>query len=213
MASISDFLVSKEILQSFVTLLAAFVALYIYKKQHHDEKQNAAQTIYSEIVSGENKLKGTRERFFAVQYPSLESNKVMLYENWSKYKYLFVRDLTSSEWETIENFYNNCSDYDVAVTLNNSYFHQSTKHIFSSLNQYYYDVIVKFHETKPSKDKLSKASSDNLSNFQARFLQNYDTIDYRPQKPINDARIALVALDSNLSLSSAGQKIKNIARI
>jgi len=205
-------LLKSNLLLALVTLLAAFVALRIYSKQHRDEKSNAAQSVFSEVASAENKLKEIRERFFAIANPSLESNKVLSAENWTKYKYLFIKDLTPDEWNVVENFYNNCVAYDRAVLENNSYFNHDVKHIFGSLDKYYYEIVKTFHATKPKNDKMPKKLSDDLAQFQTRFLQNHNAIDYRPQKPINDARVALVALDTNVTLSSAGQKIKKIAK-
>src|SRR6266571_2593995 len=93
LSNIITFLNSTLVL-TIVTAGVGLIALIIYRKQHGDEKRDAAQTVYSEIVSAENKLKGTRERFFASQAPFLEGSTIMGHENWSKYKYLFVKDLT-----------------------------------------------------------------------------------------------------------------------
>lgn len=196
-----------------ITLSAAFVALLIYIKQHRDEKSNAAQTIYSEIASAENRLGGIRERFFAARVPSLEGNKVLSAENWTRYKYLFVKDLTNEEWNKVESFYNSCIAYDSAVEENNSYFFQDVEHIFTSMNEYYYEKVKGFHNSKPAGDNMPEAMTDDIKSFQSRFLVNHTAIDYRPQKPINDARIALVALDSSVTLSSGGQKLKKIAKL
>jgi len=217
-ASVYHFLVSNELLNSslliaFVTLLVGSIALYIYWKQHYDEKTNGARVIYSEITSAENKLKGVRQKFFAGEHPVLESIILMPYESWSKYKYLLKKDLKDPEWELIENFYNNCIAYDSAVRLNDSYFHNNTLPNFETFSQYYRDMIQEFIKKNPAKEEFSKADKNKAKHFQDVFLKNAVAMWYSPIKPINDARAALVALESTVSLSTAGKKLKKISKL
>jgi hypothetical protein len=95
---------------SIVTALVGAVALYIYRRQHLDQKRLAAQTIYSEVRTSENNLKGIRERFFATEQPVLESTIVMRHESWSKYKYLFLKDFTEDEWSLVDHSWWGCGD-------------------------------------------------------------------------------------------------------
>lgn len=221
MKSLYNFFSHNELLNSsfllaVITLLAAGTALYIYRKQHRDERQEAAKAIYSEIVSAQNRLKGIRERFFAEQFPALESETVLRSENWSRYKYLFVQQLTTDEWNLVDRFYNNCLAYDAAVALNNSYFDEEVKYFFDAFSQNYRSVLDAFHKANPKgTNALPKALRDDLQKYQDRFLNtdNRRPVVYRPQKPINDARVALVALDSDISLSSAGVKLRAMARL
>lgn len=200
-------------LLSLITSSVGLIALLIYRRQHGDEKRDAAQAIYNEIISAENKLKSIRERFFAVQYPALGGNFIMDNENWSRYKYLFVNDLTRPEWDIIDNFYANCRDYDEAVKLNGSYFHEDTRHIFDSIYEHYGKMIEDFHSKNPKKEIVPNQILDEAKAFASTYLNNLGGPQYRPQKPVDDARIALVALDTSVSLSSAGQKIKDLARL
>jgi hypothetical protein len=204
---------NSTLLLTIVTAGVGSIALVIYRKQHGDEKRDAAQALYSEIVSAENKLKGIRERFFASQAPVLEVSAILEHENWSKYKYLFVKDLTREEWDTVESFYSNCNAYDDAVRLNNSYFHEDTKHIFSALFGYYERKIKEFHSNNPEIKQLPEAETNDISAFLDTYLTNLMPIQYRPQKPVNDARISLVALDTSVSLSSAGQTLRKISKL
>lgn len=208
-------LLNSTFLQTLVTFGVGFVAFFIYRKQHVDEKRNAAQAIYNEVLSAENKLKGIRERFFAVQYPTLEAVQIMEKENWSRYKYLLANDLERAEWDLIDNFYSSCKAYDEAVTLNESYFHEDTKHIFDSIFKHYTKEVNTFYMSNPKKTELPKKTKDAVAAYVSTYIGNVvaSGTQYRPQKPVNDARVALVALDTNISLSSAGQKIKAIAKL
>jgi len=217
-ASVYNFLVSNKLLNSslliaFVTLLVGGIALFIYWKQHFDERINGARVIYSEIKSAENKLKGVRQKFFATDRPVLESIILMPYESWSKYKYLIKKDLRSPEWELVENFYNNCIAYDSAVRLNDSYFHNNTLSNFETFSHYYRDMVQDFIKKSPSKQEFLQSDTDKAQHFQDVYLKNAGTMWYSPIKPVNDARAALVALESTVSLSTAGQKLKKISKL
>jgi hypothetical protein len=203
-------------LLSLVTVFVGSVAFLIYKKQHTDEKKEAAGAIFNEILSAENKLKGIRDRFFAVQYPTLEGSLIFSNtDNWDRYRYLFIQDLTGDEWNIVDNFYSNCRTYDEAVSLNNSYFHENAKHVFNSIHTHYKSVIDSFFKNNPSKTKLPIKQVNQSKSYVSAFLGNiYDAGGtYNPQKPVDDARVALVALDTSISLSSAGQNIKKLAKI
>jgi hypothetical protein len=216
--SIYTFLYSNKLLNSnFFTALATFAvggfALVIYRRQHRDERTSGAKIIYSEISSAEAKLKTIKEQFFAAEHPVLGSVILMPAASWNKYKYIFKQDLFTAEWELIEKFYVSCESYDDAVRLNQSYFHNNTMPTFETFNHYYLDVVKKFIKAKPSDTLFEESETDELSHFQDVFLKNAGHMWYQPVKPINDARAALVALDSTVSLSSGGQKLKRIAKL
>jgi len=198
---------------ALVTIFVGLVALYIYWRQHHDEKTDGAKLIYSEIVGAENKLKSIKQKFFASEHPLLENIILMPYESWSRYKYLFKSNLDDSEWELIEGFYNHCLSYDAAVRLNDSYFHQNAIPYFDTFTKHYQGIVNEFIKGSPNKIEFTKKEQKNAKHFQDVFLQNSGYIWYQPQKPVNDARAALVAMDSNVSLSSSGQKIKKISKL
>ncbi len=204
-------ILDSNLLQSIVTLLVGLMALYIYRRQHVDEKRNAAQTIYNEVASAENRLKVLRERFFAAEFPELESSLIMTSENWSRYKYLFVKDMTAAEWDTLDNFYNNCHAYDEAVTLNNSYFHAQTNRIADNFSTYFANVALEYHKTNPKDKAMSQQMINDLYDFQDILIKNFVPTNYKPKKALQDARSALVALETNVSLSSAGQILHTLS--
>lgn len=207
--------VDSTFFQSLVTLLVGGFALFIYKRQHVDAKREAAQAIYNEIKSAENKLKSIREEFFSVQVPKLGAKKLLSSENWSRYKYFFVESLEDEEWIVIEDFYNNCMAYDRAVELSDSYFHENTKHIFIKFYDEYKEYVAKNIKNKKAKNVLSGSEIEQFEKYTELFLRYLSDNDgmYSPNKPVYDARAALIGLDSVITLSSAGQKLKQIAKI
>lgn len=197
-----------------VTAFVGSVALYIYKRQNNDQRKLAAQTIYSELSTAENRLKGLRTRFFAVDRPVLESVKVMSYESWTRHKYLFLKDLSSEEWTLIDDFYSNCIAYDTAVETNKETFRQIIKENYKYLYGYYAEKVNEYHKTNPTKTTLTKKLLEDVNVYQALYLnKGGNTLDYVPLQATNEARSALVALEATVTLTSAGQKLKKIAKL
>lgn len=197
-----------------VTVFVGGVALYIYWRQGDDQKRLAAQTIYSELSTAENRLKGIRARFFAVDQPVLELAKIMPYESWTKHKYLFLKDLSAENWKLIDDFYSNCIAYDVAVDIETKNIEKIIKANYQYLYQYYSKKVDEYHDKHPTKTVLPKKLLDDVRIYQALYLdKGGTTLDYVPRQSINGARSALVALDTAVTAASAGQKLRKLAKL
>lgn len=200
-------------LTTLVTGLVGSVALYIYFRQHNDEIMNGATTILGEITSAENDLKSIRKKFFANEQPALENKSVMPHESWGRYKHLFRDKFSSAEWKLIDNFYNSCISYDKAVELDASYFDLNTGPRFRNFADFHTDIVNTFIKDNPTLDEFTPEIIERESHFQKVYLNNATNIWYATRKPVNDARAALVELETAVSLSSAGQKLKKLAKI
>lgn len=205
------------LLTVIVTALVGALALYIYKKQVSDTKTLVARTIFSEINSAVNKLTGIKSRFFAVERPNLENIKIMKHESWTKYKQLFLKDLSSVEWNIIDDFYNNCFDYDLNVELNNSSVDTIVELNYKYLYERYYEIIKNTHNAHKKMQTLPKTSANEYLAFQALYLdkgsKNNYNLDYVPLRGTSGARIALIALDTAIVSGEAGIKLKKIGRL
>lgn len=205
------------LLTVIVTGLVGALALYIYKKQVSDTKILAARTIYSEINSAVNKLAGIKSRFFAVERPNLETIKIMKYENWTKYKQLFLKDLSTEEWNIIDDFYGNCFDYDSNVELNNSSVDTIVELNYKFLYERYYEIVKEAHLAHRKMKVLPKTTSNEFLAFQALYLDkgsddNYN-LDYVPVRGTAGARLALIALDTGILTGEAGIKLKKLGKL
>lgn len=200
---------------SIVTLVVGFIALWIYWRQHKDDRQLAAQAIYSEVNTAENRLKGIRTRFFEIDQPNLEWVVLMRYESWSRYKSRFLNILTPEEWNSIDQFYNNCLAYDDAVSIDK----HNLKHIvtenYRHLYAHYQHVVETYHNSHPNKIELPETTIKQLLNYEALYLSNKakGRYDYTPRQAIAAARSALVALDTSITTSTAGAKLKKLAKV
>jgi hypothetical protein len=200
---------------SFVTAAVGAIALYIYFRQHKDEKVLAALTIFSEISSAENALTGIRSRFFATEFPTLEENVIMRHESWSNYKHLFLKDLTRDEWGIIDQFYTNCLNYDAAILINKTNIRLLIEENYRHQYDHYAEVVQEYHYQNPSEEELPADKIDQLLVHQRLFLSDKtkSRYDYIPRQGVAEARTALVGLDTSVTSSTAGQRLRKLAKL
>lgn len=204
-----------------VTLIVGFSAFGIYKKKNRDTKRDAASVILLEIESAEQQLQLINQTQTA---GSLAEN-IFLMKNssWDKYRYYFVRDFRRNEWDKITDFYNSCSQYDDAVSFNKSYFGTNVNHVQSQIIRIMADYTNDYIEavskakTQDEKDSIKEAYDAKKS----RFIISYGVIEnnegfagpyfFGPQKPALAAQKILSTIETSLSLTSVGIKLRNMS--
>ena len=210
-----------SILSSVVTLVVGLGAFRIYKKQKHDAKRDAANVILLEIENAEQQLQVINQN---QQQGSLAENiYLMKNSSWDSYRYLFVRDFDRNEWDKISDFYNKCHQYDEAVTFNNKYFGSNVEktqlqlqRVLAGFAKDFTDAILAATTDREKSDlkdlygqrKNLFVDSYGLRVNDADFLPPYF---YNPQKPVNDAKAILSTIETDLSLTSVGIKLKRMA--
>src|SRR5690606_44674 len=98
---------------SFVAIVAATGAFIIYFIRRRDHKKDAANIVLLEVKNAERNLEEARKTYedakqknaAAIVFP--EKLRLMPTESWTKYKYLFVRDLSPEQWDEVSKFYDN----------------------------------------------------------------------------------------------------------
>ncbi len=131
----SDFgsLIIKFLDSNFFVAIVGLSIFALYKIQLNDNRRDASKTIFFEIKNAEKNLKIINRAL--CQNPSSLPEYVytMQVESWSKYKYLFIKDLDREEWDSITDFYINCHLIDRAISYNESFFQKKrgTDKIFS----------------------------------------------------------------------------------
>jgi hypothetical protein len=214
-------IINAPVLLTLVTGVVGVVALYIYKNQRKDIKQEAALALYYEVKSAEEHLADIKEKFFSEEQPSIRENKtVMDYESWNKFKHLFTQTLKPEEWKSVDEFYRNCLAYDNAVKTEATYFLKYTDRIGNKIAEYSQEKLETFHQENISNAKNPK--SDNQVSTEIEILRKdfiafqallRETSFYSPKKQLNDARKALVKLNTGMTSSPAGIKLGEIAGI
>ena len=203
------------------TLVVGTTAFFIYRKQKRDAKRDAANVILLEVESAEQQLQIITQN----QAPGSLAENIFLMKNssWEKYRYFFVRDFDRNEWDKITDFYNKCLQYDAAVAYNSNYFgsnvEKAQSHILRILANYADTYIedVEKATTQTSKAKLREAYEAKKTNFLNAYgvIQNDDNFTapyfYNPQKPVIEAKSVLDTIETNISLTSVGIKLKRMA--
>ena len=85
---------------TLATILAAFVAFLVYRKQKADEKRDAAKIILQEIRRAEDIISDYKQNG-GYQF----AKKIIATNSWSKNLHLFVGDLDNDELDRISNLY------------------------------------------------------------------------------------------------------------
>lgn len=197
---------------AIVTLVAGFVAYFLYRKRNKDFKKDAANILLLEIQNAERQLKVAREQMTRSSI-LVDNAYVMPTESWSKYKYMFVRDFDRDEWDTISSFFEKCTLFDDAVRHKSTSFKNNESEIRANMHRITADYVkdyVNTDEDERNKDKLI----EEINLFQDVYLGlPYSLTLYSPQKPIDDAKQQLDGLKDNLSQTSVGTKLKRVAKL
>jgi hypothetical protein len=204
-----------------VTLVVGTVAFRIYNKQKVDAKRDAANVILLEIQSAEQQLQIITQN----QTPGALAENFYLMKNssWDKYRYHFVRDFDRNEWDKITDFYNKCLEYDTATESFNSSWGSNVKnaqaHVLRILADYAQAFVNDLGgaKTAEKKDAIRKKYEAKKAEFISSYgvIQNDQNFDapyfYNPQKPVIQAKAVLDTIETSLSLTSVGVKLKNMA--
>lgn len=203
-----------NIIQSVITLLVGGFAIGLYIKQKIDEKQNAARIILIEVQNAEQELEKIRE---TLRKNTLDIDAFCMPNNsWQKYYHLFSKELDRTEWDAISDFYRRATMIDQAIKYNNSLFANDVEEIRGNkqrmLADYVNEVIKEASVPNQNTEVLSKNFNERIKIFDQIYMSKQGEFAYRPQKPIDDARIYIEGINK-ISLTSIGQKLKKIAKI
>ena len=216
-SSWSNFLDS-QFFVALVSLLVGFVAFSIYKRQKRDAKRDAANIILLEIENAEQQLqKVTAAR--ADDLNKLPNMYLMNEPSWNKYRYLFVKDFDRNEWDKINDFYSKCQSFDEAVIYNESHFDKNVQQIRENTYKhigYYANEFAQntYEETNPKTIRKHQQTMDKKKAAMLEAIGINKTSNiylYSPQQPLDQATLILINIESNLSLTSVGQKLKAIS--
>jgi hypothetical protein len=156
-------------------------------------------------------------------FPSNDADQVKLMpvSSWPLYKHLFIHDFDRNETDKISDFYTRCEDYDKAATLKVSItFEQTQQELRTNVQRILADYAKDYNDrletatTSQQKDDLEQTYIERRKSFVSIYGNTSETHTYTflPGKLYSDARSALQGLESSLSLTSVGTKLKSISR-
>lgn len=200
---VEESLVNSNLFLAATAFLVGTFAIYLYISQKNNYKQDAANIILMEIRHAESIIDQIKKS------ESIEASQILLpTNNWSKYNYLFIKDLDRDELDLVNNFYNQCE------LINKSL---SQLSISSQLEQKSNAIHSALVQLAMEESKLSADDNVNRTNFnykKERFLNiiHFDGYAFQPDLPRNKIIKTLICIDK-ITTSSAGNKLKRIAKL
>lgn len=205
---------------SITTLAIGIIAYLVYLSQKKDHKRDAASIILIELENAERQLQIILGSTSGGEQQLPQNILVMPNNSWNRYKYLFVKNFDQNEWDKITEFYSRCLRYDSAVEYNGSFFSDDVKqwriNVHANIAAIAKELASKL-KTDPN-EEASEEDKETIKKYldiRRRFENIYenDRYFYNPLKPINDATEALKSMETNLSLTSIGTKLKKLSRV
>lgn len=204
---------NSNFVQTFVTLLVGFVALYVYTRQRKDTKRAAANSIFLEIQYIEHCIPKVKEAARRGTLQSLDFN-ILREDSWSKYSHLFSNDFDKEEWEIITDFYANARLLDESIVQTNRSFEEDIKQIRVNKQRILADITKDTIDSAdaPDGEAIVTQYNQKLEVFDKLYMSRQDDFAYTPVKYLNDAKKCLEDLDK-ISITSIGTKFKKIIGI
>jgi translation initiation factor IF-2 len=211
--------IDSNILNSLVTFLVGFVALYVYQKGRTDKKKDAARTIVLELKNARQHLQTAKESI--IKDGLIKEDLIVLNSSqWEKHKYLFARDLKTDELAEINLFYEKCALYDEIVKYNNTFFVKNEEQIRANLQaalaDYTKSYLSELSNSQPNQEEeITKNYKTLLEAFAISFMNEVSSSGsryfYRPQKTISDAEAIIHIVNINITDTGAYNKLQDIS--
>lgn len=217
--------------QAAITFLVGLFIFILYLWQKIDKKRIAARIILVEISGAEDRIKALKVKFSDSDGSDIGQDLILATSSWSSYRHLFINDLTDKQWRKIGDFYDDCETLNEAIKENNSFFGQNSQSIRAARYEAAASFVTKaindveagaFSVTQPDGSQIVSPSAEQdiknrinleLSAFNQILEESLNSanVHYNPRKPINDTERTLKYIDSNLSDSDIGIKLRKVA--
>ena len=202
------------LLTSVVTFGAGATAFVVYFRQKEDTKRDAANVVLLEVQNAERKIKNLRDVIAQTAntgYPDgkLPEDLVILpTASWDKYKYFFVRAFNRDEWDSVTDFYNKCRLLDEGLRHNKSFFQKNEEQLRANRLR----ILMEYLKASIDEDDADRRNSI-LQKKQAFDDSSIDvSFFYDPRKPLLDVKKILADLVVDLSLTTVGSKLRQLAQ-
>ena len=226
--STNDFLNSNFFI-ACITLIVGFLAFGLYFKQKSDKKRDASKIILSEIVNSEKIIKEVKEikklTTLAVGNINIGPDPMKFHLgvlSWNKYKYLFIGDFESYEWEKVNLFFAKCQTFNNAIKGIADLMPQNIEYRMQFLQQglakFASERADEITENQKGKEKTEDEKKNIIDKFEKKsnyfadtFINGKDTqflrFTYLPLFAFEPLEKELDNIDTELSESSIGKKL------
>lgn len=204
---------------AIVTFVVGSFGIYLYYRQKKDSKKRLAKIIFLEIENAQEKLKEAKAEVLQnPDDPLPEHLYAMPTDTWSENKHLFVDDFTSSEWKSINDFYDLCETYDEAIRHNDARFALQEAEIRKNIH-----VLTRKYAVEYSEKILGATDEDAVEALEKEFRQKrngavemlinqkYMYI-YTPTKQNQIVKSCVENINVDLSHSKIGEKLEKLSK-
>lgn len=227
-------LLNSNYLVAVITGIAGTVAFLIYFKQKNDNRRDAAKTILAEIVNSEKIIKEVNDLKKFKSFFSLEPDPMKFYLgdfSWNQYKYLFIGDFDSYEWERINLYFAQCETFNQAVKgianllpQNIDYRMQCLQQELAKIAMEQADELSKLEKPKDTDNddkyqkelkRINEKYQQKAKDFTWSFVDAKDSnliYVYTPMNAYEPLNRELDKIDTDISKSSVGKKLAKLAR-
>ncbi|HBB65019.1 MAG: hypothetical protein UR45_C0027G0009 [candidate division WS6 bacterium GW2011_WS6_33_547] len=217
---------------ALTTILAGTTALIVYLKQKADYKRDASKTLYSEITNAERVVKEVKKIKQNNNLLSLgnDAGKYSLGDSsWERLKYLFVNNFDSNEWEKLNTFFNQRDEYTKTITNISNLFPKNLELRMQSIQcelakiateqaEEWSKIKVPADTTDKKYTEKTKGIIEKYENkataFKTIFIDANTSFrySYLPQGTFEPLEKVVDIIDTDLSISSIGLKIKKMGK-
>lgn len=192
---------------AIATLLTGLLVVVVYKLEKRKEKRDGATIVLMEIRNAENSIRTIKD--YGIR-PNV-SITILPTNSWLKFNHLFVKRFDRDELESLNNFYNQCSLAQREVERLNSF----VPIALEEKARVIYPKLLQLAEKYADKDvEYNLRDGSEYAQEREKILATYygEKEYFLPQQPIDDL-LKYVNNIENISVSTAGQKLKKIASI
>ena len=182
---------------AFITFCVGGFAIFLYIKQKRDYKSDATNIILMEIRDAEIEVRQMKTSGVQI---SNTIKKLLPTNNWSKYNYLFIKDLDRDELDLVNTFYNQCSAIDSALSQ------ASMSRQIENKGNNIQDMLVQI-----AKDSISSADYELKKKNFLEIIEREAYV-FKPNAPLNTIAQGLNGM-ALITTSTAGDKLKKIAKM
>ena len=183
------------------------IVVFVYKLEKRKEKRDGATIVLMEIRNAENSIRVIKDYGIIPNVPIA----ILPTNSWLKFNHLFVKKFDRDELESLNNFYNQCSLAQREVERLNSFVPIAMEEKAKVI----YPKLLKLAEKYADKDAEHNLSdSSDYTRERKKILATYygEREYFLPQQPIDDL-LKYVNNIENISISTAGRKLKRIAGV
>jgi hypothetical protein len=121
------------------------------------------------------------------------------------------------QWSALDSFFSDVGKYDKAIEINDSYFDSNSKEVWVNLHKHYLKTLENYELPDPilnpqEPEPLSREISARIQYFTNLYVNNVvNHAAYLPRRGINMAKDALTNIDPNILVSTAGERLSQLA--